>query len=209
MSPSRMRFTPEPMTPRARHPCVCVLRRRLDAPSDKAKKRPFLGRPDASRTETPRSVFPPQKREKTGIPTAGDKTSPDAPYGSHICAHGNARMRHRIHGIHGIPWISWISWIFSGKRAFARICEVRGAWIFCGFLVAAWISRGRMHAQDGAGVDKSPAPKISPGISPSGMSKKTSIFKDLRKISPISPISPGCRGYFVMRLHTLIFIRKR
>ena len=37
----------------------------VDAPSDKAKKRPFLGRFDASRTETRGNVFPPLKREKT------------------------------------------------------------------------------------------------------------------------------------------------
>ena len=37
----------------------------IDAPSDKAQKRPFLGRLDASRTETRRSVFDPQKREGT------------------------------------------------------------------------------------------------------------------------------------------------
>ena len=40
---------------------------------------PFWGGSDASRTETRRCVFPPQKREKTVIPTVGDKSSPDAP----------------------------------------------------------------------------------------------------------------------------------
>ena len=53
----------------------------------------------------------------------------------------------------------------------------------------------------------SPSPKISPRISPPGAFKKSGNFKGLRKISPISPISPGCRGYFLMRLH--IYIRKR
>ena len=36
----------------------------IDAPADKAQKRPFLGRFDASRTETRENVFDPQKREK-------------------------------------------------------------------------------------------------------------------------------------------------
>ena len=37
---------------------------RFDAPADKAQKRPFLGRFDAERPETHRSVFGPRKREK-------------------------------------------------------------------------------------------------------------------------------------------------
>ena len=45
------------------------------------KNGPFWGGFDASRTETRRSVFHPPKREKTVIPTAGDKSSPDAPCG--------------------------------------------------------------------------------------------------------------------------------
>ena len=121
---------PEPGISRARYPCVCVLRRRPDAPSDKAKKRPFLGRFDAERPETRGNVFPPRKREKTDIPTAGDDLSPA---GALWLAPLRARKRTHETRIHGIQWISWISWIFSGKRAFARICEVRGAWIFCGF----------------------------------------------------------------------------
>lgn len=36
----------------------------IDAPADKAQKRPFLGRFDARRTETRENVFDPQKREK-------------------------------------------------------------------------------------------------------------------------------------------------
>ena len=62
---------------------------------------------------------------------------------------------------------------------------------------------GNTSAGAGKG-DKSPSPKISPKISPALPFKKCWNFKDLRKISPISPISPASRGYFVMRLHTLI-----
>ena len=58
---------PEPGISRARYPCVCVLRRRLDAPSDKAQKRPYLGRFDAERPETRGNVFPPRKREKKAL----------------------------------------------------------------------------------------------------------------------------------------------
>ena len=50
--------------------------------------------------------------------------------------------------------------------------------------------------------DKSPSPKISPEISPPCAFKKSSNFKDLRKISPISPISPPPQGYFARRLYS-------
>lgn len=48
----------------------------------------------------------------------------------------------------------------------------------------------------------SPSPKISPEISPPCTFKKSSNFKDLRKISPISPISPPPQGYFARRLYS-------
>lgn len=87
----------------------------FDGIDEKAQKRPSLGRFDASRTETHRSVFGPRKREKTAFLTVGDKLSPDAPYG---VAHLRAWKRTHETRIHGIQWISWI---FSGKRAFARV----------------------------------------------------------------------------------------
>ena len=40
---------------------------RFDAPTDKARKRPFLGGFDASRTETRRCVLGHRKREKTAL----------------------------------------------------------------------------------------------------------------------------------------------
>ena len=62
-------------------------------------------------------------------------------------------------------------------------------------------SAASRDVEDGEAGDLSPAPKISPGISPPGARKKSCNFKDLRKISPISPISPGCRGFFLTCLH--------
>ena len=66
-------------------------------------------------------------------------------------------------------------------------------------------------AQDGASGDLSSSPKISSGISSFVEFKKSSNFNDLQKISSISSISSGCRGYFWMRrvLAGLTLIRKR
>ena len=84
---SRMRFTPEPGISTRKTPLSVCPAGLFDDPDEKAQKRPFLGRLDASRTETRLSVFPPPKREKTDIPTAGDKSSPDEP-----CVRTFARM---------------------------------------------------------------------------------------------------------------------
>ena len=119
-----------PGFPRARYPCVC------SAPVDsmastRAPKIATLRRIRwDERPETHRSVFGPRKREKTAILAVGDKSSPD---GALRIAPLRAWKRTHETRIHGIPWILWISWIFSGKRAFARVCAVCGSWIFCGF----------------------------------------------------------------------------
>ena len=118
--------------------CACFAVRFGD-PDAKAKKRPFLGRLDASRTETPRSVFPPRKREKTDIPTAGDKTSPA---GALWLAHLRAWKRTHETRIHDIQWILRILRIlriFSGKQAIMRFLGFACARIFCGFYRSAWI----------------------------------------------------------------------
>ena len=161
MSPSRMRFMPEPGISRARYPCVCVPRRRLDAPSDKAQKRPFLGRLDASRTETPRSVFPPRKREKTDIPTAGDKTSPDAPYGSHICAHGNARMRHASMASRGFRGFRGY---FQESKQSCGFASLSARGYFVDFRVTRGFIRGRGLIGERPGVPNARARHNIPDI---------------------------------------------
>ena len=113
---------------------------RFDGIDESAQKRPFLGRLDASRTETRRSVFPPPKREKTAILAVGDKSSPDAPCDSHLCAHGNARMRHASPGYRGY----WGYWgYFSQTLEITRLFERTRRGYFGGY----FRGRGFPHAR--------------------------------------------------------------
>ena len=140
MIPGRMRFTSEPGISTRKIPLRVRHAGRFDAPSDKAPKRPFLGGFDSSRTETRRCVFPPQKREKTALLAVGDKSSPDAPCDSHLCAHGNARMRHASPTSRGY----WGYWgYFSQTLEITRLFERTRRGYFGGYFRGRGFPRAR------------------------------------------------------------------
>ena len=163
---SRMRFASEPGVSTRKIPLRVRCTGRFDAPSDKARKRHFLGRFDASRTETRRCVLGHRKREKTATPTVGDKSSPDA--------HSRAWGRAHETRIHGIPWISRISRI---SRMRQRIPVPRG------------------HPRP-PGTSPSPGdiPKISPEPRTRKPARLLG-FPKISPISPKSPRLLGCRGF--------------